>query len=89
MTEVSPKVAVDQPIEEVQSEIPPKVNDANQNSEMRYAPLKDMQAPEQDQSSGAKSPEIHGETPSHQPHEDESSDFPFSNMSFEEFERQQ
>ena len=39
------------------------------------------------QTSGAKSPKIPAEIPSLQPKADDSADIPYSNMSYDEFER--
>ena len=41
----------------------------------------------EDQPSGVQSPEIQEETPSVQPDDDDSYDIPYSNTSYEEFER--
>ena len=86
-TEETIEVVVEQTIKAFRSEVPPEVSDTNHNSkEMRYASPENVLAPDQTQSSGVKSPETHNETPSDQPHEDNSSDIPFSNMSYKEFE---
>ena len=55
---------------------------------MDFSPSKDMHIPNQDQSNRATSPDIPDANPSSQPNKDDDSDFPFSGMSFEEFERQ-
>ena len=89
-TEEMIEAVVEPEIEEVRTEVELEDSAINHNTEeIKYDTIKDVQALEQDQPSGAKSAEIPVETPSVQPDEDDSSDILFFNMSYEEFERYQ
>ena len=92
------QVLLEQDFEAARTEAEPKdIIEEKNDEEIRCEAEEDVQAKKsrsisvepmvEDQNSGAKSLEIPNETPSEQPEADDSSDIPYSNMSYEEFGR--
>ena len=100
--EVSVKRSIEVPLEQgfevarIEAE-PEDITEEQNVEENRFEAENDVKTQEsesisaesmvEDQNSGAKSPKIPAETPSEQPEVDDSSDIPYSNMSYDEFER--